>query len=140
MSSKKGSCACGNLQYCVEGEPINSVFCYCKECQVLTGSDKWFGAWFAKDSFKVTTGTPSSYTREGDSGKDMNYLFCSKCAVTIAAEVTVGNFYSVGVATLEQADGWVPNMAIYAASAPSWAVFPEGVAKFDVLPPGMGAS
>ena len=87
MNSKKGSCGCGNLRYCVEGEPINSVFCYCKECQVLTGSDKWFGAWFAKDSFKVTAGTPSIYTRAGDSGKDMNYLFCPQCGGTIAAEV-----------------------------------------------------
>jgi hypothetical protein len=28
-------------------------------------------------------------------------------------------------------------MAIYTASAPKWAVFPEGVPKFDILPPEM---
>jgi hypothetical protein len=29
-------------------------------------------------------------------------------------------------------------MAIYTKSASKWAVFPEGVPKFDKLPPGMG--
>jgi len=30
-------------------------------------------------------------------------------------------------------------LAIYAASAPGWALFPEGVPKFDILPPDLGA-
>ena len=40
MTVKNGSYGCGALKYSVEGEAINSVFCYCKECQVHTGSDK----------------------------------------------------------------------------------------------------
>lgn len=139
MTVRNGSCGCGKLKYSVEDEPINTIFCYCKECQTHTGSDKWFGAWFPKDKFNVTAGSPSIYTRKGDSGKDMNHLFCTHCGVMVAAEVTAGNFYSVGVSTLHQVSGLVPSMAIYTASAPSWAIYPEGVPKFDVLPPGMGA-
>ena len=52
MSVKNGSCGCGKLKYSVEGEPINSLFCYCKECQIITGSDKWFGVWVPKDKLK----------------------------------------------------------------------------------------
>ena len=139
MTVRNGSCGCGELKYSVEDEPMNTVFCYCKECQTHTGSDKWFGAWFPKDKFKITAGSPSIYTRKGDSGKDMNHLFCSHCGVLVAAEVTAGNFYSVGVSTLHQVSGLAPSMAIYIASAPSWAVYPEGVPKFDILPPGMGS-
>lgn len=138
MTVRNGSCGCGDLKYSVEGEPISTLFCYCKECQVHTGSDKWFGAWFPKEKFKITSGNPSIYTRKGNSGKDMNHLFCSHCGVMVAAEVTAGNLYSVGVSTLDKSDGLAPSMAIYTASAPSWAVFPEGVPKFDTLPPGMG--
>lgn len=68
----------------------------------------------------------------------MNHLFCANCGVTIAAEVTVADFYSVAVSSLEKNSDLSPAMLIYAASAPEWAVFPEGVAKYDVLPPGMG--
>lgn len=139
MSAKNGGCGCGDLKYSIEGEPINSVFCYCKECQVLTGSDKWFGLWVPKDNFEIVSGNPVVYTRRGDSGKDMNQLFCEKCGVTICAEVTVGNFYSVAVSTLNDSNDFVPAMAIYTASAPTWAVLPEGVPKFEILPPNLGA-
>lgn len=138
MTVRNGGCACGDLKYSVEGEPINTLFCYCKECQVHTGSDKWFGAWFPKAKFKIMSGNPSIYTRKGYSGKNMNHVFCAHCGVMVAAEVTAGNFYSVGVSTLDTLDDLAPSMAIYTASAPSWAVFPEGVPKFDTLPPGMG--
>lgn len=139
MAVKNGSCGCGNLKYSVEGEPINSLFCYCKECQILTGSDKWFGVWVPKDNFKIVSGSPVIFTRKGDSGKDMNYLFCAICGVTICAEVTVGNLYSVAVSTFNNSNDFVPAMAIYTASAPNWAVFPEGVPKFEILPPNLGA-
>jgi hypothetical protein len=139
MEVRNGSCGCGELKYSVEDEPINTVFCYCKECQIHTGSDKWFGAWFPKEKFKITEGIPSIYTRKGNSGKDMNHMFCPNCGVMVAAEVTVGNFYSVGVSTLHKVSGLTPSMAIYTSSAPSWAVYPEGVPKFDILPPGMGS-
>jgi len=139
MSVKNGSCGCGNLKYSVEGEPINSMFCYCKACQITTGSDKWFGAWIPKDNFKIVSGSPVIFTRKGDSGSDMNYLFCEKCGVTICAEVTIGNFYSVAVSTLDDSKGIAPTMAIYTASAPSWAVFPEGVPRFEILPPDLSA-
>lgn len=69
MEKYEGSCACGTIRYFFEGEPINSAFCYCKECQVHTGSDKWFVLWVPKDKFSLTKGSPSPFTRKGDSGK-----------------------------------------------------------------------
>ncbi|MCF6255156.1 MAG: GFA family protein [Gammaproteobacteria bacterium] len=138
MKKHKGKCSCGNIEYCFEGEPINSAFCYCKECQTHTGSDKWFGLWVPVDKFKFTKGTPSNFTRLGDSGKDMNHQFCGDCGATLCVEVTVGNFYSVAASTLDNNDEFSPQMAIYTSSAPKWAVFPADVPKYEILPPGLG--
>ena len=138
MEIHLGRCHCGDIQFQFDCEPINSIFCYCKECQVLTGSDKWFGHWVPKDNFKFTKGIPSKYTRTGDSGKDVNYLFCNTCSTVLCAEVTAGNFYSVSANSLKN-NIFSAKMAIYALSAPPWAVFPDDVPKFDILPPGMGA-
>ena len=138
MEKYKGKCSCGNIEYMFEGEPINSVFCYCKECQTHTGSDKWFGVWVPIDKFYFTKGTPKKFTRLGDGGHDVIHNFCDECGTTICAEITLGNFYSVAVSTLIENNHFSPKMAIYAASAPKWAVFPEGIPKFDILPPGMG--
>ena len=138
MSQYTGSCACGALEYSFEGEPINTVFCYCRECQKNTGSDKWFGVWVPINKFHFTKGEPSVFTRLGDSGKKMNHNFCSTCATTVCVEVAVGDFYSVSGASLRGNTSFSPRMAIYTASAPSWAVFPEGIPKYKVYPPGLG--
>ncbi|MDN4502506.1 GFA family protein [Alteromonadaceae bacterium BrNp21-10] len=137
MEEHIGRCSCGGIEYCFKGDPINSIFCYCNECQSLTGSDKWFGLWVAKDNFNFIKGTPSTYSRVGDSGKKVNYQFCGSCSTTLCAEITVGNFYSVSATSLKN-NKFSPKMSIYASSAPSWAIFPNNVPKFDILPPGMG--
>jgi hypothetical protein len=137
MEKHIGSCRCGGIEFYFYNDPINSIFCYCKECQAFTGSDKWFGLWVPKDNFKFTKGTPSTYTRAGDSGKDVNYKFCGTCSTALCAEVTAGNFYSVSATSLKN-NKFNPKMSIYASSAPSWAIFPNDVPKFDTLPPGMG--
>lgn len=137
MEEHIGSCSCGQIEYCFKGDPINSVFCYCTECQSLTGSDKWFGLWVPKGNFNFTKGTPSFYSRVGNSGKNVNYQFCGNCSTAVCAEITVGDFYSVSVTSLKS-DKFTPKMSIYASSAPAWAIFPKNVPKFDILPPGMG--
>lgn len=139
MEKYEGKCGCGSVEYCFEGEPINSAFCYCRECQTHTGSDKWFGLWVPVEKFEFTKGVPSKFSRIGDSGKDVIHNFCSDCGTTLCAEVTVGNFYSVAASTLDNNNSFSPKMAIYTAHAPKWAVFPEGVPKYDILPPGMGS-
>ena len=84
-------------------------------------------------------GIPTIFTRIGSSGKDLNHMFCEQCSVTMCIEVTAGKFYSISVPTLDNDADIKPSMAIYAASAPSWAVFPEGVPKFDILSPNFGS-
>ncbi|WP_086932642.1 GFA family protein [Agarilytica rhodophyticola] len=137
MEKYIGNCSCGDIEFRFDNDPINSIFCYCKECQALTGSDKWFGLWVPRDNFKFTKGTPLVYTRVGSSGKEVNYHFCGMCSTVLCAEVTAGNFYSVSATSLKD-NKFTPKMSIYASSAPSWAVFPGGLPKFDKLPPGMG--
>jgi hypothetical protein len=131
----KGRCGCGKITYTVEGKPIEQAFCYCTECQKYTGSDKFFGAWYARDQFKIISGKPSLFTRTGASGKNINIMFCSTCGVKIGADVESADFYSISVNSLDDNTAFAPTMAIFAASAPRWANFPEGIPRFDILPP-----
>ncbi len=134
MKIYKGQCSCGQLQFQFEDEPFHSAFCYCRSCQIHTGSDKWFGLWVPTGKFKFITGKASCFTRKGDSGKDLNSLFCPDCGTTLCAEVTLGNFYSVSASSLTEPHNLTPQMLIYTESAPNWAVFPDNVPKYDTLP------
>ncbi len=135
---KHGKCACGNIEYSYEGDPINIAFCYCKDCQVHTGSDKFFALWVPKDGLQVDKGEPAVFTRLGDSGKPMHHHFCKDCGVTVYIDVTVVNMISIAAVTLDNNENLKPAMAIYTASAPKWAVLPEGIPLFEKLPPGIG--
>lgn len=135
MKHETGRCACGKISYVYSGEPINSVFCYCKQCQIHTGSDKWFGIWVKKENFAIVQGRPSIFTRIGDSGQPTNYQFCHHCGTTVCAEIVVGNFYSIAASTLDNTQGLAPDMLIYRAYAPSWATIPENIPAYDILPP-----
>ena len=139
MGEYKGACSCGNIEYRFEDEPINSAFCYCTECQKITGSDKWFGLWVPAAKFSFTNGKPARFSRLGESGEAVIHHFCPDCGTTLCAEVTVADIYSVAASTLTDNNRFSPNMAIYARSAPAWAVFPDGVPKYDTLPPGLGS-
>lgn len=131
----KGSCRCGSVQYRFVGKPDNIILCYCKECQLQTGSDKWFGAWIKKDNFKFIKGQPTINSRIGESGSLVNNMFCGQCGTPICVEVTVGNFYSVSINTMEKPESFSPQMAIYTRSAPKWVSIPNDIAVFDILPP-----
>ncbi len=135
MKHKTGGCACRQVTYAYTGEPLNTVFCYCKQCQLHTGSDKWFGVWAHKDNFTFTKGMPATYVRVGDSGRKTRYNFCQTCGVTVCAEIEVGNFYSISASTLDNQTGLKPAMLIYTAYAPPWASLPEDIPNFDILPP-----
>lgn len=137
MTAYEGGCACSAIKYEFIDEPMNSAFCYCKNCQLHTGSDKWFGLWVAKSKFTYTQGTPSKFTRQGNSGKEVYHHFCPHCGTTLCVEVMVADIYSVAASTVDGNEQFSPNLLIYAASAPRWAVFPEGVPKFDTLPPDL---
>ena len=140
MSTVKGRCDCGEIEFECTEAPINSVFCYCTDCQQRTNSDKWFGLWIRENGFSVTKGTPSTFSRKGSSGMSMIHHFCKDCGNNFAVYSEAGQFFTVSVTTLDDSDHYAPEMAIYTASAPTWAVFPEGVPRFDNIPKSMGGT
>lgn len=131
-----GGCQCGHVRYAFEGAPMNAVFCYCTDCQQRTGSDKWHGLWVANDKLQFLEGhTPATHTRLGSSGQPVHHHFCPHCGVTVAGGFTAGGFYSVAATSVDGGWGEMPKAAIYAASAPGWAVLPGDIPVYDALPP-----
>ena len=135
MEKHQGQCACGEIHYHFTGEPIDSAFCYCTDCQKHSGTDKFFGLWVTYDQLVIDQGKPASYTRIGDGDHEVTHHFCSTCGTNLFINVHVANIYSVAAGTLDNHESFKPNHLIYTASATKWAVFPEGVEKHAQLPP-----
>ena len=137
MNPLSGCCACGDIEYKITGQPINVCYCYCTECQIHTNSDKWFGVWIQQEHFHLVKGSAKKYTRKGDSGRNMVHYFCGNCGTTFSIFVEIGGFFSVAGNTLKTEKPLTPVMLIYTKNAMSTALYPEGVPKYDVLPPEM---
>ena len=133
-----GKCACANVEFTFTGDPIGSAYCYCQSCQFRTNSDRYFGVWVPKENLTFTRGKPSSFIRTGDSGKSVEHLFCGNCGVALAGFAEIGGFYSMAASTIENGEQFSPQMLIYTAFAPEGTIFPDGVPRYDKLPPGMG--
>ena len=136
---RKGSCQCGEVRFEFSGEPINQVFCYCTDCQVRTGGDKWFGIWVPSQNFQYVGDTaPTTYTTQADHGGEIHCHTCPNCGVSLSIEFAFAGFHTVAAPCIEGNGEFKPNMAIFASSAPEWAILPTDIPVFDRLPPEMG--
>jgi hypothetical protein len=127
---RNGHCSCGKVKFCVQGEPINAVFCYCTDCQIATGSDKFYGVWFKPNQFTLLQGNVTKFNRNSDSGYEITFMFCECCGTTVCGDSTYG-IVTVAGATLDSTDGIEPKMAIFTKSAPKWALLPTDIPCFE---------
>ena len=137
MNQYKGKCACGEIAYQFDGDPLNTVFCYCQSCQLMTSSDKYFGAWVPHAKFRFINGNPDTYTRQGESGKPVIGYFCGRCHTFVCAHITAANMYSVAVSSIDSDHSLRANMAIHTRHAKEWAILPSDIPCFDSLPPNI---
>ena len=80
---KKGSCLCNEIQFETTGKPLRSGICYCRYCQLRTGSV--FGAtyWFKNNKVKFLKKIFSKYKFETESGNNFSIFSCKKCSTSI---------------------------------------------------------
>ncbi|MBI1684150.1 GFA family protein [Caulobacter hibisci] len=76
-------CRCGAVSVQCAKEPVGVSVCHCLACQQRTGSVLAAQARFEEGSILIS-GQTNSYIRAADSGARVLYLFCPRCADTIA--------------------------------------------------------
>ena len=84
----EGSCACGNVKYKVEGKPLFTQACHCKNCKLSTGSSFVIHTMIIEDDFKIS-GDVASIDLPTGSGKGYNAYFCIICGVYIFCRYAV---------------------------------------------------
>jgi hypothetical protein len=100
MSTRTGTCACGQLRVTCTGDPAKISLCHCLDCQKRTGSTYGIAAFFARNDV-AADGTFRTYRRAADSGFAVKFHFCPDCGSTVFWEperrpdtiaVAVGSF------------------------------------------------
>ena len=131
MPTITGGCLCGKIRYSADAEPAFVGLCHCHDCQKFTGSA--FAAVIGLPKSAVTvTGALKGFTKQGDSGKPINRMFCPECGASVMdqAEAAPG-IVMIQAGTLDDTSWMKPTSQIYCASAQPWVQLSGEMKSFD---------
>src|SRR5512139_743896 len=74
----EGGCLCGAIRYTLTGPSLFVSQCACKDCQKATGTGHTTIVGIHNSQLDLT-GTPATYTNEGDTGGSVTRHFCGTC-------------------------------------------------------------
>ncbi len=99
----EGRCHCGAITFEAEVEPDTISLCHCTDCQMLTGTAFRSSIVAPAASFRLLSGTPSTYIKTADSGTKRAHSFCPTCGTPVfASALNDPPTYSLRVGTLKQ--------------------------------------
>ena len=131
-----GGCACGAIQYVCTGKIIASFNCHCRACQRYTGSAFMSGVVVPTDSFRFTSGEPTYYARQGDSGGEISRGFCATCGSPVIARLArLPHLIAIPAGSLNDPSWHKPMFDMFTSSAQPWDYMNPELPKFPEGPP-----
>jgi hypothetical protein len=130
-----GGCRCGAVRYRIEAEPLFTRHCWCRDCQYISAGAGTVNVFFPSEKVKVE-GALADYASKAESGNQMHRHFCAACGTPIFTQSEARRHYiGVRAGSLDDPELGKLEMAIWTSSAPSWAVFEEGLPQEPKQPP-----
>lgn len=125
-----GACACEAVRWQSTTHPSHLDFCYCLQCQRITGAA--FGAWLGIAKEGLTFEGGRTYHRLSDIA---TRSFCTRCGgtLTIQYDCYPGKTH-IAAGTVVQGGKAVPRVGchLFTGRKPSWYSIPEdGVTRWD---------
>lgn len=131
---REGGCQCGAIRYRVEGDPVAVGICHCKECQRQSGSAFGMSFIVPRDAFRLSRGSPKTFTRSSDSGRPVVCAFCPECGTRIYHEARWrAGVLNIKPGTLDDTSGLKPAAQVWTSSKQGWLELP-GLASFERQP------
>lgn len=114
----EGGCLCGAVRYGVQAEPEHVALCHCSDCRKASGAPVTAWAAFAGSDFTLKSGTPASYSSNGDAVRH----FCQTCGSGLyyVNEAVLPGLVDIQVATLDDPDALAPQVHIQVAEQVGW--------------------
>jgi hypothetical protein len=78
-----GGCLCGALRYEARPDLGTAYCCYCRDCQIGSGSAFCFAVYADQSSFRILSGDKATYSYSADSGNKVERVFCPKCGTAV---------------------------------------------------------
>lgn len=121
-----GRCTCGDVRFRMTDVPLFVHGCHCRWCQRETGSAFATNAMIEADRVVLLAGAPEVVLTPSNSGKGQKITRCPRCRIALwsnyAGAGDAVRFVRVG--TLEDPDGYPPQIHIFTQSKQPWVILP----------------
>lgn len=120
----EGGCFCGDVRYRINGEPVIQLYCFCKDCLSMSGTDGFAGYLVNDSDFSLIKGAPSTFNKLSKEGRTVKRHFCGNCGSGLWGETELG-LTSVTAGTLDDPTIFSPTHKVFVPDAPGWARIPD---------------
>ena len=127
MTSRRGSCSCGQLSVVCEGDPVRVSVCHCLACQQRTGSVFAAQARWPSERVRIA-GRATEWVRTGDSGSTATFRFCPTCGATVYYEIDdMPGLIAIPVGAFADPGFPPPVFSVYEARKHAWVQLPKHI-------------
>jgi hypothetical protein len=127
-----GGCACGELRYRLESEPMFVHCCHCLNCQRQTGSAFVINLLIERERVALLAGTPQAVDVPRDDGSVQRIFRCRDCQVAVFSQYGHPDVRFVRGGTLDDPTDVTPDVHIFTRSKVNWVAIPEETPAFAV--------
>lgn len=131
---RTASCSCGQLSALCLGEPARVGVCHCTECQRRTGSVFGVGAYYPREQVTLA-GNYKRYTRNSDSGRQIECHFCPECGSTVSWDLELfPDMTAIAVGCFADKHFPSPQRAVWASCKHGWVELSNNIASLESQP------
>ena len=129
-----GGCLCGAVRYEASGAPTMMGYCFCKDCRKASGSGFIPFMNFHADQLSFT-GKTLEFTSPSIRGTPAVRNSCPVCGgLVFGGIVGKDTGHTIYAGSLDDAAAFRPQVAIFVRDRPDWALLPEGLKAFEMMP------
>jgi hypothetical protein len=130
-----GGCACGAIRYQIPTEPVASVECQCRDCQLDSGTGHASHLVFSRNELELK-GTATLFDMVADSGNVKTRGFCGTCGTPVYMTFAAApHLFGVRAGTLDEPGRFKPQLVTYTVRGHAWDRLDPSLTKYEKMPP-----
>jgi len=130
-----GGCLCGAIRFEIDAEGLGGGYCYCRDCQYVSGGMPSAVMVFPRFAFRLLKGTPKAHRAISARGISIERSFCGDCGTHVTAwNEDHQDIIPVRVGVLDKPDAFAPMANLWMRSARSWHRPDTGLQCFETQP------
>ena len=129
-----GSCACGQVAYKYEGEPLRMLNCHCSRCRQGRSAAHTTNIFVPLDRFRFRHGEELVRDFRLPGARFFGVAFCAACGSDVPRKSLERNAAVIPAGGLDSDPGARPSAHIYVGSKAPWYDITDGLPQFQEMP------